>query len=122
MNWQQAGHHISGYRDSGSMHPVLRGGRELLAKEICRPDTPLARGQIVEFNRGDHPAVLHYIADVNRAGSHIYLSGVSNRHSDGWFHRDSVRFVVREIITTPDPLPNADRTALAAPFADVEAR
>ena len=107
---QQAGHSIHGYRDTGSMKPVLQGGRELMAMEDCRPGTLLARGQMVVFNRGDLPAVLHYIADVSRDGRYLYLSGVSSRHSDGWFHRDTVAFVVREIITTPGPVVLAART------------
>lgn len=125
IGWrQQTGFSISGYQDTGSMRPVLRGGREFLAKEICRPDTPLVPGQIVEFNRGDLPAVLHYIADVSRDGSHVYLSGVGNRHSDGWFHRDAVRYVVREIVTMPEqtPMTIAAQTTVAAPAIAGEAR
>lgn len=114
---EQAGHSIRGYRDTGSMRPVLRGGRELMAMEACYADTPLARGQMVVFNRGDLPAVLHYIAAISRDGQHLYLSGVSSRHSDGWFHRDTVAFVVREVITTPEPWPIVvvAQTTAAAP-------
>lgn len=118
---KQAGHAIRGYRDTGSMTPVLRGGRELLVMETCRADTPLALGQMVVFNRGDLPAVLHYIAAVSRDGRHLYLSGVGNRYSDGWFHRDTVAFVVREIITSPDPRPIALAARTSAPAPIIEA-
>jgi hypothetical protein len=101
-SWRAQNLVIRGYRDTGSMRPVLKGGREVMAMERCTPDTPLEPGQMVEFNRGDLPAVLHYIADVSRDGKHLYISGVNNRRSDGWFHRDTVAYVVREIITTPD--------------------
>lgn len=93
---------VSGYRDTGSMRPVLRGGRELLALEYCRPLTPLIVGMIVQFVRDDHPAVLHYIAAVSGEGTHVHLSGVNCRWSDGWFPRERVTFVVREIITVPE--------------------
>lgn len=118
MFWHtRPGHAIQGYRDTGSMKPVLQGGRELMAMETCQPDTPLAPGQLVVFNRGDLPAVLHYIADVSRDGQHVYLSGVSSRHSDGWFPRDAVAFVVREIITVPeaDPIAVAAQTTVTSP-------
>jgi hypothetical protein len=101
-DWRAQKHVIRGYKDTGSMHPVLQGGREVMAMEPCRPDTPLEPGQMVEFNRGDRPAVLHYIADVSSDGQYLYLSGVGNRYSDGWFHRDTVAYVVREVIVTPD--------------------
>ena len=90
------------YRDTGSMHPVLVGGRELLVMEIFRPLMPLAVGQIVLYDRGDHPAVLHYIAAISRDGTHVYLSGVNNRCSDGWFSRNKIAWVVREIITVQE--------------------
>ncbi len=116
-NWRLQSHVIRGYRDTGSMHPVLQGGREVMAMEPCRPDTPLRRGQMVEFNRGDVPAVLHYIADISRNGQYLYLSGVSSRYSDGWFHRDTVAYVVKEIIVVPDTqeIANAQQLATAAP-------
>jgi hypothetical protein len=101
-SWRAQNLVIRGYRDTGSMHPVLKGGREVMAMERCNADTPLAPGQMVEFNRGDLPAVFHYIADVSRDGKHLYISGLNNRYSDGWFHRDSVAYVVREIITTAE--------------------
>jgi hypothetical protein len=113
---QQPGCIISNYRDTGSMRPVLSGGRELLVMEVCRPETPLETGQIVQFNRGDSPATLHYIADISADGQRLYLSGVHNRYSDGWFSRNTVAYVVREIITVPDNVtaPNAEAGLLAA--------
>jgi hypothetical protein len=115
--WREHNLEIQGYRDTGSMHPVLKGGREVLAMERCRPDTPLTRGQMVAFNRGDLPAVLHYIANISRDGQYLYLSGVNNRRSDGWFPRTAVAYVVREVIVPPDlPAIAADRQmATAAP-------
>lgn len=98
----QPGCVISTYHDTGSMHPVLQGGRELLAMELCQPQTLLAPGMMVQFNRGDLPAVLHYIAAISPDGRKLYLSGVNCRYSDGWFPRSRVKFVVREIITAPD--------------------
>jgi hypothetical protein len=94
---------VQGYRDSGSMHPVLQGGRELLALERCRAGTPLAPGQVVLYDRGDVRAVVHYIAAISRNGKQVYLTGVNCRNSDGWFSRDRIAWVVREIITLPDP-------------------
>jgi len=115
--WRAQNHVIRGYRDTGSMHPVLQGGREVMAMEPCRPDTPLVPGQMVEFNRGDQPAVLHYIADVSRDGEYLYLSGVGNRYSDGWFHRSNVAYVVREVIVTEDfqPLSLDPQIAVVSP-------
>jgi hypothetical protein len=115
--WQQQNLVIRGYRDTGSMHPVLEGGREVMAMERCAKDTPLEPGQMVEFNRGDLPAVLHYIADVSHDGEYLYLSGVNSRYSDGWFHRSAVAYVVREIIVTPDlqPLSASRQMAVVSP-------
>jgi hypothetical protein len=115
--WHEQNLVIQGYQDTGSMRPVLKGGREVMALERCFSNTPLARGQMVQFNRGDKPAVLHYIADVSRDGQFIYLSGVNNRYSDGWFPRAAVAYVVREIIVPPDlqPLAEGRQTATAAP-------
>lgn len=118
---RQPGHSIQGYRDTGSMRPVLHGGRELLAMEACHPDTPLARGQMVVYNRGDLPAVLHYIAALSRDGRHLYLSGVGSRYSDGWFHRDTVAFVLREIITLPAPNPITVAARPGPPAPAIEA-
>jgi hypothetical protein len=89
----------------------------VMALERCRPNTPLVRGQMVQFNRGDLPAVLHYIADISRDGKSLYLSGVNNRYSDGWFPRTAVAYVVREIIVPPDApsIPAARQMATAAP-------
>lgn len=102
-HWKrQPGFVVSGYRDTGSMRPFLQGGRELLVMESCRPQTLLAAGQLVQFNRGDTAAVLHYIAAISRDGSHVYMSGVNCRQSDGWVSRNRVMFVVREIITASD--------------------
>lgn len=117
-HWQSlSDHSIRRYRDTGSMRPVLRGGREMLVMQTCRANTPLTQGQIVQFNRGDHPAALHYIADISPDGQHVYMSGVNNRHSDGWFHRNTIAYVLREIITTPEPalLASAPQDAVAAP-------
>jgi hypothetical protein len=115
--WRELNLVLQGYQDTGSMRPVLKGGREIMAMERCRPDTPLGRGQMVQFNRGDKPAVLHYIADISRDGKSLYLSGVNNRYSDGWFPRTAVAYVVREIIVPPDlqPIVEARQTATAAP-------
>ena len=100
----QSGFVVSGYQDTGSMRPFLCGGRELLAMEFCRPQTPLIPGQVVQFDRGDSPAVLHYIAAVSRDGRFLYLTGVNCRQSDGWFPRHRVAYIVREIITSQDAL------------------
>ena len=117
---QKQGHLIRTYRDTGSMRPVLKGGRELLVLEVCRPDTELVPGQIVQFNRGDVAAALHYIADVSADGRSLYISGVHNRYSDGWFPREAVSYVVREIITSPEPKlrPPSHLAAVAAPSDD----
>lgn len=95
---------IQTYRDTGSMHPVLQGGRELLVMEFCGPLLPLAVGQIVLYDRGDNPRVLHYIAAISRDGTQVFLSGVNNRSSDGWFSRKKIAWVVREIITVQEPI------------------
>lgn len=103
-HWRlQAGIRVGGYRDSGSMRPLLHDTGEMLVMETCRPETPLEPGLLVVFNRGDCPAVLHYIAAMSGDGRSLYLSGVNCRYSDGWFPRSRVAFVVREIITSPPP-------------------
>lgn len=113
-HWKlQPGCVVGSYRDTGSMRPVLLGSQLRLALESCQPHTVLRPGMLVQFNRGDHAAVLHYIADVSADGRDVYLSGVSNRRSDGWFSRNRVRFVVREVITVP-LLPAAPTTLLTA--------
>lgn len=110
----QAGFRVNGYRNTGSMRPFLRDRGEMLVMESCRPDMPLVTGLLVEFDRGDYPAVLHYIAAVSGDGRQLYLSGVNNRHSDGWFPRSAVKFIVREIITLPSPAPPRRILASAA--------
>lgn len=104
---------VQRYRDSGSMRPVLIGSQLRLAMESCRPHTVLRPGMLVQFDRGDYAAVLHYVADVSADGRHVYLSGVNNRRSDGWVARNRVGFVVREVITVP-VLPAAPARLLTA--------
>ena len=102
--WRQTpGFGVQGYRDSGSMHPVLQGGREKLALERYRPLMPLTVGQIVLYDRGDVPAVVHYIAAISADGTQVYLSGINCKNSDGWFSRKKIAWLVREIITLPEP-------------------
>lgn len=113
-HWRRAGLRVEGYRDSGSMRPFLSGGRELLAMEACDRLTPLEPGLLVQFDRGDKPAVLHYIAVVSADGQHVYMSGVGNPRSDGWFDRSAVHYVVREIITSPTPTAMPPGLAAAA--------
>lgn len=104
-HWQrQAECVVRSYRDTGSMRPVLVGSQLRLAMEHCRPHTALLPGMMVQFNRGDYPAVLHYVAAVSADGRSVYLSGLNSRRSDGWFARERVTFVVREVITTPTPV------------------
>jgi hypothetical protein len=116
---EHGGFFISAYQDTGSMRPFLSGGHERLVMEPCRPETPLAPGLMVQFNRGDVPAVLHYIAAISRNGRSLYLSGINNRSSDGWFPRSRVAFIVREIITAPvvdtGRLPPASRVTIQGP-------
>jgi hypothetical protein len=104
---------IQGYRDTKSMWPVLKGGKEQLALERLQPHSPLAVGQIVLFNRGDR-MVVHYIAALSRDGTEAYLTGVNCRNSDGWFSRSRIVWIVREIITAPAPGTKAPPVSVAA--------
>lgn len=85
---------------TGSMLPYIHGGpREILLLEEYAGQ-PIALGHVVSFARdAKTPRCLHMVAAIR--GDMLYLSGTNNRHSDGWYHRSAVAFILREIVTLP---------------------
>lgn len=88
---------------TGSMLPWIRGGeeREFLVLERYSKQK-LTRGLVVSFKRDEKtPRCLHMIADISADGEWIYLTGVNNRYSDGWFNRSKVSAILIEVVTLP---------------------
>jgi hypothetical protein len=87
---------------SHSMAPALQGGEITLLIDY-QPGMPLKRGQMVIFDRGDFPNVLHRVWSFN--GSAAYISGDNNRYSDGWIPVSQIKYVVVRVIVTAPPAP-----------------
>lgn len=81
---------------TNSMAPYIVGGTDYLLL-IDYTNQPLAPGMVVVFDRGDAPRTVHMIAEVY--GDYVYMSGLNNRRSDGWFHRSKVRQIVTAVLT-----------------------
>lgn len=66
---------------TGSMVPFFDSRSVVL----CEPyiGQKINKGDVVVFDRGDHPNVAHRVIDVK--DGHFFASGDNNQHSDGWF-------------------------------------
>lgn len=83
---------------TGSMKPILNGGEIMLVEKYV--GQPLRVGQMVVFYRDEGaPRCVHQVVDLTAGAA--YLSGVNNKHSDGWFSLSSVKFVVARVLTFP---------------------
>ena len=60
--------------------------------------TPLYRGDVVRFNRGDTDNVLHEVMDATP--THVFISGINNSRSDGWFPRTTISMQMAGILYT----------------------
>ncbi len=59
---------------------------------------PLTPGMVIRFRRdAATPHCLHMIAAVSRSGW-LYLSGLNNSRSDGWFAPSDVEAVLLEVV------------------------
>ena len=85
--------------NTGSMRPYITGGETLLCDVYY--GQPILRGDLLVFDRGDHPRVLHEATAVNPRA--VYMSGLNNRYSDGWFPNHKVRLIVRRVIRVQAP-------------------
>lgn len=101
--WREAtpGNYDSHAALTGSMLPHIHGGpREFLLIEPATPATPLSPGLVVGFFRdAASPRCLHMIAAIR--GDYVYLSGTNNRWSDGWYHRQRIHGILRQVVTLP---------------------
>ena len=52
----------------------------------------LQNGQVVIYNRGDAPRVLHVVSA--QTDESVYMSGYNNHDSDGWFKRTTIEGIV----------------------------
>lgn len=96
--WLSKGYDVQRVRGTGSMLPWLTGG-ELVALEPYG-DQLLHPGMVLTFYRGtDAPNVIHLLADINDRS--VYMTGLANRYSDGWFPKRQIHSIAREIIKMP---------------------
>jgi hypothetical protein len=79
---------------TGSMAPLL-DSRSVALYESYHGQ-PLYVGDWVVFDRGDFPNVLHRIEDIK--GDYLFIGGVNNHYSDGWFHKSRVKLRVAGVL------------------------
>ena len=82
---------------TGSMRPVLNGGEILLLEKYV--GQPLRAGSMIVYYRADGVRIVHQVVEV-RPGS-VYVTGISNRNSDGWINLGQIDCVVARVITFP---------------------
>ena len=85
------GWRISKVTPTGSMKPLLNGGEYVVGEPYTGQG--LHVGMVVIFDRGDTPRVLHMIAVIR--GDMVYMSGINNRYSDGWFPKSRILEIAR---------------------------
>lgn len=80
---------------TSSMVP-LADSHSILLHEVYTPGMEIRVGDWVSFDRGDKDNVTHRVEDVTE--THVYVSGVNNRHSDGWFPKTAIHTRVAGIL------------------------
>lgn len=98
QNWatRQPGRFYSVPSPSSSMAPRITSKCVVLL-ETYR-GTPLFKGDLVRFDRGDVNGVLHEIYEVTP--THVFMTGSNNKVSDGWFPISSISLQVAGILYT----------------------
>lgn len=108
VDWVRAapGHVRSRLRDgSRSMWPAIVGGDLLLGEAYT--GQLLHPGLVVSFDRPAYPGApheprcLHVIASISGDGRSVYMSGINNRNSDGWYPVVRINFILRRVVTQP---------------------
>lgn len=84
---------------TGSMAPVL-DSRSLLLLEPYHGQQ-LHVGDIVVYDRGDQPNVVHRIVEIR--GDAFYVSGDNNQWPDGWFKLSAIKYRVAGVLYTARP-------------------
>jgi len=80
---------------TGSMLPILDSSSVVVTEKVGA-ETVLRKNDLVIFNRGDEPRVLHRIIDVRKDS--YFISGDNNSGSDGWFPKSAIQSRVVAII------------------------
>lgn len=80
---------------TGSMRPWID---EKAIVILVPPRTPVQVGDIVSFDISDTPNVLHRV--VSASATHLYISGDNNRHSDGWYPRNVIKYRLAGVLYT----------------------
>jgi hypothetical protein len=88
---------------TGSMLPVLDSSSIIITERV-NTNTILNKNDLVVFDRGDIPRVLHRIVDMKN--NHYYISGDNNSGPDGWFPKSSIKSRVVMIIFSSEREPN----------------
>jgi hypothetical protein len=81
---------------TGSMAPFLDSRTVVLYEPYT--GGALHEGDIVVFDRGDSPNVIHRVIEAR--GDSVFISGDNNHHPDGWFPRTSIRLRVVGLLFT----------------------
>lgn len=85
-------YHLSVAGPTGSMRPLINDYDIV----VLGPVDEIKIGDILVFDRGDYPNVIHAVAELNSES--IYMSGINNRISDGWFDKKKVKWKCYYII------------------------
>lgn len=79
------------------MLPVLRAGDTLLHEAVIGQRL---KGEILLVNEGKgRERVEHYCYDENK--THVFLTGLNNRRSDGWYPKMCVMGVLVGVVRIP---------------------
>ena len=98
QNWaaRSPGRRYSVPSATSSMAPRITSKCVVLLEPYA--GTPLYRGDVLRFNRGDTDNVLHEVMDATP--THVFISGLNNSRSDGWFPRSTISMQLAGILYT----------------------
>jgi hypothetical protein len=88
---------LSVVQDTHSMEPVIYGGDVALGW-VARPDERYQVGMLVIYDRGDAPNVLHEVEAVSGDGKSVFMAGIHNDRSDGWFPVSKVKYIIGRVV------------------------